>query len=149
MGGPAFGRLPMSPAVQLFKDEPADRGQRRAQLVADHGHDPTEINGCRSGCKARGKVFLACTAFEIKIPCTPFAFRFVKCDCKANLCAPCPPGGPFPNTRIDRVPPSSPHFPCPGDHWHYRVYNQNPTTCQCFPSKWMVRRVLVVGITLL
>jgi hypothetical protein len=46
-----------------------------------------------------------------------------------RACPPCPtPPGP----DIDRVPPSAPHFPCPGDHWHYYEYNQNPVTCQCF-----------------
>jgi Domain of unknown function (DUF4157) len=47
---------------------------------------------------------------------------------------PCPPCPPNPAPQIDRVPPSTPHFPCPGDHWHYQVYNQNPQTCQCFLS---------------
>ena len=46
----------------------------------------------------------------------------------------CPPCPANPVAEIDRVPPSAPHFPCPGDHWHYRVYNQNPATCQCFLS---------------
>jgi RHS repeat-associated protein len=45
---------------------------------------------------------------------------------------PCPPCPAPPPPRIDRVPPSRPHWPCPGDHWHYYVYNQNPVTCQCF-----------------
>lgn len=45
---------------------------------------------------------------------------------------PCPPCPSPPAPEIDRVPPSRPHFPCPGDHWHYFVYNQNPITCQCF-----------------
>ena len=98
---------------------------------------PLEQNSCRQGCKARGKIFTMCTAFELKIPCTPLSYRFIKCDCKVNLCAPCPPGGPSPNTRIDTVPPSAPHFPCPGDHWHFRVYNQDPVTCKCYPSSWL------------
>jgi hypothetical protein len=46
-------------------------------------------------------------------------------------CPPCPANPP---PEIDRVPPSEPHWPCPGDHWHYRYYNQNPVTCQCFLS---------------
>jgi hypothetical protein len=46
----------------------------------------------------------------------------------------CPPCPPNPAPEIDRVPPSTPHWPCPDDHWHYRVYNQNPATCQCFLS---------------
>jgi hypothetical protein len=45
---------------------------------------------------------------------------------------PCPPCPPPPPPRIDRVPPSRPHYPCPGDHWHYFIYNQNPVTCQCY-----------------
>lgn len=50
---------------------------------------------------------------------------------RSKVCPPCPINPPI---EIDRVPPSDPHFPCPGDHWHYRVYNQNPQTCQCFLS---------------
>jgi RHS repeat-associated protein len=45
---------------------------------------------------------------------------------------PCPPCPAPPPPQIHRVPPSTPHFPCPGDHWHYFVYNQNPVTCQCY-----------------
>jgi len=45
---------------------------------------------------------------------------------------PCPPCPPAPPPEVDLVPPSTPHFPCPGNHWHYYQYNQNPTTCQCF-----------------
>ncbi|PYY07425.1 MAG: hypothetical protein DMG61_24760, partial [Acidobacteria bacterium] len=43
-------------------------------------------------------------------------------------CPPCPPNPP---PEIDTT---HPHFPCPGNHWHYRVYNQNLATCQCFLS---------------
>jgi len=49
----------------------------------------------------------------------------------ARTCPPCPANPP---PEIDRVPPSDPHFPCPGDHWHYREYNQNPQTCVCHLS---------------
>jgi hypothetical protein len=48
-----------------------------------------------------------------------------------RTCPPCPPN---PAPEIDIVPPSAPHWPCPGSHWHYRVYNQNPRTCECFLS---------------
>ncbi|MEX2512674.1 MAG: DUF4157 domain-containing protein [Cyclobacteriaceae bacterium] len=48
-----------------------------------------------------------------------------------RTCPPCPAN---PAPEIDIVPPSTPHWPCPGSHWHYRVYNQNPTTCECFFS---------------
>ena len=44
-------------------------------------------------------------------------------------CPPCPPPRP---PDLHRVPPSKPHYPCPGDHSHTYVMNQNPTTCQCF-----------------
>lgn len=50
---------------------------------------------------------------------------------RARPCPPCPANPP---PEIDRVPPSRPHFPCPGDHWHYQRYNQNPATCKCFLS---------------
>lgn len=46
-----------------------------------------------------------------------------------KTCPPCP--APPPN-EIDKVPPGRPHHPCPGDHWHYYEYHQNPKTCQCF-----------------
>jgi hypothetical protein len=46
-----------------------------------------------------------------------------------RVCPPCPSPPP---PDIDRVPPSRPHAPCPGDHWHYYEYNQNPTTCVCY-----------------
>jgi len=48
-------------------------------------------------------------------------------------CPPCP-RPPAPYTRTDLVPPSRPHYPCPGDHTHYYEpkYNQNPVTCECF-----------------
>lgn len=45
---------------------------------------------------------------------------------------PCPPCPTPPPPQIHRVPPSRPHFPCPGDHFHYFFYNQNPVTCQCY-----------------
>lgn len=49
-----------------------------------------------------------------------------------GTCKVCPPCPAPPPPRIDRVPPSRPHFPCPGDHRHVFVYDQNPVTCQCF-----------------
>jgi len=50
-----------------------------------------------------------------------------------NDCTACPP---LPSTcrRCERVPPSPPHFPCPGDHYNVvtPVYNLNASTCTCF-----------------
>ncbi|WPB73038.1 RHS repeat-associated core domain-containing protein [Archangium violaceum] len=50
----------------------------------------------------------------------------------ARVCPPCPSPPP---PRVDKVPPSRPHFPCPGDHMHTFTYRQNPQTCQCFLGK--------------
>ena len=48
----------------------------------------------------------------------------------------CPPLPPPPPCREDK-PPSPPHFPCPGAHWHYQVWNQGPPPlCQNFLSSW-------------
>lgn len=48
-------------------------------------------------------------------------------------CPPCnPPAGTRMFKRLDRSPPSAPHWPCPGDHVHILVQNQNPRTCACF-----------------
>jgi len=49
----------------------------------------------------------------------------------------CPPLPPPPPCRVDLVPPSIPHYPCPGSHWHYQVWNQGPPpACQNFLSSW-------------
>ncbi|WP_376096855.1 hypothetical protein ACE7GA_05635 [Roseomonas sp. CCTCC AB2023176] len=57
-------------------------------------------------------------------------------DCPARRCPACsPPTGTIRVERIDRVPPSVPHHPCPGDHAHLVQMNQNPRTCACFWNK--------------
>jgi transglutaminase-like putative cysteine protease len=40
----------------------------------------------------------------------------------------CPPiVTPIPGScTVDLVPPSKPHYPCPGDHWHYLLIDQGP-----------------------
>lgn len=56
-------------------------------------------------------------------------------DCsKKKECPGCPDPPAPPSPRLDRVPPSRPHFPCPGDHLHTYRYevNQDPETCKCF-----------------
>ena len=53
-------------------------------------------------------------------------------ECEKKKCPPCPPPPP---PRIDKVPPSRPHWPCTGDHMHVFEMNQNPVTCQCFPKE--------------
>jgi RHS repeat-associated protein len=43
---------------------------------------------------------------------------------------------PMPGFRIDWVPPSAPHPPCPGDHIHWFVYDQTPPpACVCM-GRW-------------
>lgn len=53
-------------------------------------------------------------------------------------CQPCalPANDPEPD-RVDCVPPSQPHWPCAGDHWHdyWWEVNQNPQTCECHFNK--------------
>ena len=44
----------------------------------------------------------------------------------AKCCPPCPPPPP-PETHWDH-----PHGDCPGIHWHYFRYNQDPETCKCY-----------------
>jgi RHS repeat-associated protein len=130
---------PLRAQGEVDLDLYAYAGNNPLKLIDPDGLLPctaTESESCRRGCKARGKLLRSCLAFEAKIPCTPLAYRYLKCNCTVNLCAACP-AAPSPNVRIDKVPPSARHFPCPGDHWHYRVYNQNPKTCQCFPSGWL------------
>ncbi len=57
-------------------------------------------------------------------------------------CPPCPP----PHIRVDRVPPSDKHYPCPGDHWHIQFYNQTPPpACICKPGKWQLGGCLPQG----
>jgi type VI secretion system secreted protein VgrG len=52
-------------------------------------------------------------------------------------CPPCvPPVGTIRVERVDRVPPSRPHAPCPGDHAHLVQRNQAPyPNCKCFWNK--------------
>jgi hypothetical protein len=41
-----------------------------------------------------------------------------------------------PPCEVDEIANSRPHYPCPGDHWHYRIYNQGPAPeCRIFLSK--------------
>lgn len=58
---------------------------------------------------------------------------------QARPCPPCtPPVGTVQGVRIDRVPPSAPHFPCTGDHLHTRVMRQDPRSCTCFWNRGTV-----------
>jgi RHS repeat-associated protein len=49
-------------------------------------------------------------------------------------CRPCdPPVGTI-AYRFDPVPPSKPHYPYTGSHYHIYIMQQNPNNCQCFWS---------------
>ena len=37
--------------------------------------------------------------------------------------------------RLDMVPPSKPHYPFEGSHYHFYKANQNTDSCRCFWSK--------------
>jgi len=50
-------------------------------------------------------------------------------------CKPCIPAVGTVAYRLDKVPPSTPHKPFTGDHWHLFKVNQNPKTCRCFWNK--------------
>jgi RHS repeat-associated protein len=52
-----------------------------------------------------------------------------------KVCPPCPPAPAPEPPRIDIVPPSRPHFPCPGNHMHIYSMETNQTPypdCKCF-----------------
>jgi RHS repeat-associated protein len=58
-------------------------------------------------------------------------FKRNSCENGKN-CAPCaPPVGTI-SYRLDVVPPSKPHWPHTGSHYHVFQMNQNPNNCQCF-----------------
>ncbi|BFI96583.1 MAG: hypothetical protein RSP_20930 [Rhodanobacter sp.] len=56
------------------------------------------------------------------------------CNKADNSCPPCSPQVGTIGYRLDKVPPSKPHYPFPGDHVHLYRMNQNPNNCQCFWS---------------
>jgi hypothetical protein len=48
----------------------------------------------------------------------------------------CPNPKPANEVQVDRVPPSRPHYPCPGDHWHCLEYHQVPyPDCRIFKKR--------------
>lgn len=61
-----------------------------------------------------------------------------RCTEKNNGCPPWDPPVGTVGYRLDRVPPSKPHFPFKGDHVHLYIRRQNPKTCECYWNKWMV-----------
>jgi len=60
-----------------------------------------------------------------------------KCRTKRARCRPCIPPAGTRMYRIDKVPPSDPHWPFEGTHTHHYVVNQSPVTapkpCFCHP----------------
>jgi hypothetical protein len=91
------------------------------------------IAGALAGAGAGAPAFVSIllVLFGISLSASPAYASGLAKGGKANPCCPdCPPPPPC---EFDQVPPSRPHYPCPGDHWHYYVYNQN-AQCQCFLS---------------
>jgi RHS repeat-associated protein len=91
-----------------------------------------QVKSCRRGCAALGKKFLGCTAFTTDLCLVEV--DWVSCDCEKSKCPPCPPRIP----RVDFVPPSAPHWPCPGTHMHFWTSHQNPETCACNYSEYFI-----------
>jgi RHS repeat-associated protein len=56
-------------------------------------------------------------------------------NCPTGKCPPCKPPAGTVRYRFDQVPPSKPHFPFPGDHYHIYTMNQDPVSCRCSWSK--------------
>ena len=61
--------------------------------------------------------------------------------CNKTKCPPCKtisgkivPVGTI-GYRLDLVPPSKPHYPFEGSHYHFYKANQNTDSCRCFWSK--------------
>jgi RHS repeat-associated protein len=58
-------------------------------------------------------------------------------NCPGN-CPPCdPPAGTL-RYRTDPVPPSKPHWPFTGTHTHVYQMNQDPVSCKCSWSNWVI-----------
>ena len=61
----------------------------------------------------------------------------IVCAVLKQPCPPCPPPKGKSGTRIDYVPPSRSHHPCPGNHrhrWKFEMH-QDPKTCKCYEKK--------------
>ncbi len=78
---------------------------------------------------------LYCSCVKDKVDIVPKTLTETKTESLRRTCPPCPPAPDAPPARYDRAPPSTPHFPCPGDHLHFYWYevNQRPwPDCACF-----------------
>lgn len=75
--------------------------------------------------KSVGKLIVAAGAATLPVTVTT--------DVSGHPCSPCSnPRAAC--SRVDLVPPSRTHYPCPGDHTHNYTFimNQNPRTCECY-----------------
>jgi hypothetical protein len=77
---------------------------------------------------------LAYKAIKSATATTSTATATSTAECPRRPCPPCSPPVGTVGYSIDRVPPSGIHWPCPGDHVHWLLHQQNPNNCQCF---WM------------
>ena len=70
----------------------------------------------------------------------PLLDVLIPTDLPADTCGVCPPCPPAPNggARVDYVPPSTPHWPCLGDHthlWYFEMHQIPYPNCSCFAKK--------------
>jgi RHS repeat-associated protein len=101
-----------------------------ANLIDPTGYQAATGVGCvlggPGGCAVGGVIDVA----DWLIPAAVAGMAYY--SCKQHHCEPCvPPVGTI-AYRIDTVPPSRPHWPQTGTHWHLYQMNQNPNNCQCF-----------------
>jgi RHS repeat-associated protein len=90
---------------------------------------PDDVSWCQQQCSQRRLRYVGCQCFRVPLCFGLLDHAVAECKDWQKGCPPCPAPPP---PEIDKVPPSRPHFPCKGDHWHYWVYNQEPPpTCTC------------------
>jgi RHS repeat-associated protein len=138
IGEPAFE------LVRMGSVSPLAGGPNRYLYVKDNPSDNYDIDGLGGGaaCAActtalvlsPAEVPIGAIVIGVVVVAGVAYIAYSLCTSKPNNkcppCPPCPPGG----QRLDLVPPSAPHWPCPGDHlniWWYES-NQEPwPSCVC------------------
>ena len=135
VGEPGFEVMRQVQAAGLFAG-----GPNRYLFVQNDPLNRYDINGLFPAAACAGGLVLA----PIEIPVGAVVVGTVVvagvtyivwelCTCESHTCPPCPPC-PAGGSRLDKVPPSAPHFPCPGDHLHVWWFesNQEPwPSCKC------------------
>ncbi|NJL28925.1 MAG: RHS repeat-associated core domain-containing protein [Thermoanaerobaculia bacterium] len=97
---------------------------------------PDDFQWCQQQCQKAQRRLERCQCFGLPWCLGVLDYAVAACRDWQKGCPPCPPPPP---PRIDRVPPSRPHFPCKGDHWVYFRYDQGP------PPQCICRRSQIFG----